>query len=205
MTTRLAEEIFEVPIGRYEYDLVTREINPRAIEFDRRPLGVDFWHNQMLKAQKAGKRISYSNEWSDIYDYLGTRDREFQRHFLDTPSWTGTVLDFTDNTLKEGITLNEDGTIADAKIVLGEKDGIILPRSRCHLRNLDKECLPCFAYLLGIKDPKKELSPDTYMWITPSGIRPVARGMPYPRTDSHVLIDADYSPKEKWFSAWMVS
>jgi len=165
----------------------------------------DIWQNQMSKAQRAGKRLSYSNEWSGAQRHYEQSDPHHEEKFVDTAAWTGTVLDFGDETLKEGIILNPDGTIASAKRVLGQKDKIILPHSSGYVKDMKDGHMPLVAYLHGVKDPKRELPDYAYLWVEFKGIRPAVRGdwlVGY--VGRPVGVNAICGPASRRFAAWQV-
>ncbi len=135
-----------------------------------------------------------------------------EKTLVGTAALTGTVLDFGDETLKEGIVLNDegivlndDGTIASAR-ALGNKDKIVLPHSSAYVKDLPDACMPLVAYLHGVKDPKRELPDYAYVWVEPRGIRPVVRGLwgIGGRDGGWVGVYADYGPAGGWFDAWQV-
>ncbi len=120
-------------------------------------------------------------------------------------AWTGTVLDFGDETLKERIVLNNDGTIASSR-AFGKKDKIVLPHSSAYTKDLPDKCMPLIAYLHGVEDPKRELPDYAYVRVDANGIKPVVRGgwLVDRHGDGRVLVRADYGPAYGGFAAWQV-
>src|SRR3989344_637312 len=200
-----AKHVFKTPVQAY--DLATGQLVSADRYLSGQPMEADYWQNQMLKARRAGRRICYSNEWSGAQRYLREAHQEQELRLADTAAWTGTLLDFEDETLKEGITLNDDGTIRGARTVLGRKDSIVLPHSSAYVKDLDDVHMPLIAYLHGgVINPKRELHNYAYLWITSNGIRPVVRG--YwgfrDRDGRRGNVAADYGPAGRGFAAWVV-
>ncbi len=196
--------VFKMPVRAY--DITTGELVSMDRYLHGQQMEADLWQNQMLKAQRTGKRINYSNEWSGAQRYLGQRHPDQELRLVDTVAWTGTLLDYTDETLKEGITLNEDGTIASAKTTLGKKEKVVLPTSSAYVKDLNDTHMPLISYLQGVKNPKRELPDYAYVWVTPSGIRPVVRGV-WPwhgRDGGRVAVYAGCAPAGGRFAAWLV-
>ncbi len=164
----------------------------------------------MLSAQALGKRISYSWEWSVAQRYLRGHQPEQEQKLVDTIAWTGTVLDFSDETLKEGITLNDDGSFKEARIVLGRKDGVFLPPKSAYVKDLDDKYMRLVSHLHGFKDPKRELPDYAYLGVNPNankdGRNPVVRGRWdfRHRLRRHVHVDAGYFAACGRFAAWLV-
>lgn len=165
----------------------------------------------MLKAHRTGRRICYSNEWSSAQRYYIKRNPEFEARFVNTVAWTATVLDYTDETLKEGITLNDDGTIAKADTVLGRKDKIVLPYSSAYVKDLPEDCMPLIAYLHGVTNPKRQLPDYALVSVITRGIRPLVRGSVvrglwglHDRNYWRVSSYAYYAPVDGRFAAWLV-
>lgn len=199
------QTVYKVPVNAY--DIATGELVPADRYLHDQPMDVDLWQNQMLKAQKAGRRIVYSNEWSGIQRYEKSKNPDFEARFVDTVAWTGTVLDFGDETLKEGITLNGDGTIAEAEVVLGRKDKIVLPYENRCVKDLPEDCMPLISYLHGVKDPKRELPDCACIWVTPVGLRNVVRRGDWAWHDDdgrRVAVLTRYVPTDCRFAAWLV-
>jgi len=195
MTGRLAEDVFRVSMGAY------------GIDFCTRPAVIDLWANHMLEAQAQGKRLIHSGEWCMAQRYVSTSKGKFEKYFCKVPAVTGTVLDYNDKTLKEGITLNEDGTIKDAKIILGEKDGIFLPEESSVVRLLNKRYFPLISYLQGIDD----IRTDSFYFDAPlavrkpAGIVPVVRASAWPRSPWQATIDIDGYTRDEFLPTWFVS
>lgn len=167
---QLPKPVFKFPLRTHDAATQQRGVSYRFL--DSRRMSADSWNNQMLKAQSYGRRIAYSYEWFIARRHFENSSYHQGSGLAYATIWTGTVIDFTDETLKEGIRLNENGTIETARIVLGRKDGIRLPHSNVFLKDLGEEYIPLFSYLTGLKDPKKELGDRTF-WVADAGIRPV--------------------------------
>lgn len=204
----LGEKIFKVPLR--VYDLSTGEYRTVTIYHSGSPMGDNAWGNQMLKAQALGKRPSYSREWSGTQRYMKERQPEQELKLVDTVAWTGTILDFNDGTLKEGITLNDDGSFREVRIVLTGKDGIFLPDESKYVKDLGDEYMGLVSHLHGLKDPKRELPDYAYLWIDPKankdGRNPVVRGRwsILCREDWRVDVKADCDAAGRRFAAWLV-
>jgi len=198
------KQIFRVPMRVYDISSGTYRTFTRY--FDEQPLDACKWTEQMLKAQGLGRRLSYSNEWSNAQKYLFKHNSEQEQHFIDTIAWTGTVLDFDDETLKEGIILNDDGTIAESRTVLRKKDGILLPHSSEYIKDLDDRYMMLISKLHGLKNPKRDLPDYAYLWVEPNGFRPVVRGHWHwrHRDDGRVDVNANYDPASRSFVARLV-
>ena len=203
MTGRLAEDVFRVSMGAY------------GIDFCTRPAVIDLWANHMLEAQAQGKRLISSDEWSKVQRYINFHKRGFERYFSKVPTLTGTVLDYSDGTLKEGVTLNDDGTIKDAKIVLGEKQGIYLPSGGSLVRTLFEprnkgKYVRLMSCLYGLRDPEKELFSsefdEPFVYVRkPEGIIPVVRAPVWPRSPWQATIDIDGYTRDEFLPTWFVS
>ncbi len=198
-----ANKVFRVPVQAY--DLSTGELVAADRYFSGQPMGADTWINQMLKAQGARKRLAYSNEWSGAQRHYRKTDAEQEKKLVDTAAWTGTVLDFNDETLKEDIVLNPDGTIASAK-TLGKKDKIVLPHASGYVKDLPDACVRLVAYLHGVANPKRELPDYAYVWVNANGIKPVVRSawLVGRRDGGRVGVDAGCGPAGGGFAAWQV-
>jgi len=196
--------VFKVPVRAY--DLSTGEVTTVNRYFAGQPMSPDTWPNQMLKAQNSGKRLSYSNEWSGAQRQYKQSNPKQDEQFIAEVAWTGTVLDFGDETLKEGIVLNDDGTIASAKKVLGKKDKIVLPPASAYVKDMNDKHMPLIAYLHGVKDPKRELPDYAYLWVESKGIRPAVRGdwFVLNRGNWRVGVLAGFDPVNRRFAAWQV-
>jgi hypothetical protein len=210
MTTRSiasVNQIFRVPLQIY--DISAGGYRPVELYIHSPKSETGGWHELMLMAQDKGLRLAYSSEWFRGRQYLEKQQPEAEKDFIEGPlEWTGTVLDFTDETLKEGITLNPDGTIKNVKKILGKEQGIILPyESKC-IKDLDDKYMPLVRHLYGVEDPRRDLSGDAYLWINSNGIRPVVRGswdVPHPGY-GRFYVDARYDPADcGWFAARLVS
>lgn len=206
----LGEKIFRVPVQTYD---VHNVYTTSPIYFASSPMGDDTWENQMLKAHARGKRISYSREWSGTQRYMKEHQPEQELKLLNTPAWTGTVLDFNDETLKERISLNPDGSFREARIVLARKDGILLPSESAYVKDLDDKYMPLVAHLHGLRDPKRELPDCAYLWINPKAnrgginplVNPLVRGRSlHDREATRVVVDSYFDVAFRRFAAWLV-
>src|SRR3989338_2162405 len=201
------EIVFKTPIQAY--DIATGSVVSVDRYLDGQPLKYDSWTSYMLEAQRAGKRIATSSEWSGVQRYHADRNPEFEERFANTVACTGTVIDFDAGILMEGVTINDDGTIKEAKTVLGRKDGIVFPHSSGYIKDLSEACMPVFAYLHGIADPKRELPDIAYSSIFsfPSFIGYVGRGGPVGRTSARFNVSLrpiSAGPPLIWYDAWLV-
>ena len=169
------------------------------------PLGRDLWTSHMLFAQDFRKPLILSGEWSDTARYLREHQSEYERPFVGESAWTGTVLDYTDGTLKERIKLSPDGSYAEF-VTLGEEDGIYLPEESSTIEKLHDKYMPLIARLHSVKDPRVDILHDAYFVVAPDGRRPVVRGCRALRGPGHrrVNIYADYNPADRMFVAWLV-
>lgn len=194
--------VFKVPVRAY--DLATGEVTTVDRYFPGQSMSPDTWQNQMLKAHRPRERLSYSNEWSGAQRHYVQSNPEYERQFVEATAWTGTVLDFGDETLKEGIVLNSDGTIASSGKVLGKKDKILLPHSSAYVKDLSDKHMPLVAYLHGVKDPKRKLPDYAYLWLESRGIKPVVRGGWDVGGRGYRRVDVIAGPADWWFAAWQV-
>jgi hypothetical protein len=199
------EKIFEVPMQIYNISTGRYETATRYLpEFPKNDL---IWKIHVQEAQKSGKWLTTSKEWSAVDRYFAEKEPEQEKRFVYTIAFTGTVLDYRDNTLKEGVVLNPDGTIASAKTVLGEKEGIYLPHKSEYVKNLDGKHMPLISYLYDIKDPKRELPCNAFLEVEASDLRIIVRGGfcgIYGRDAGRTCISANESPTSWGFAAWFV-
>jgi len=200
----MTKKVLNVPLHRYDVTAQDYVDSKLYITSPKSELGT--WYKLMLEAQNSGRRLPTSAEWFLAREYLHASKWEEEADFVrDAAEWTGTVLDYDNGQLLEGITLNPDGSIKTAKR-LGKKDGILLPTEGGYVKNLGDEYMLLVSQLWGVKDPKKELRAHTYLWITP-GFRPVARGglALHPPADASVNVDADNDILTSTFASRFVS
>ncbi len=198
------QKIFRVPVRAY--DIEAGRIVDTTRYFAGEPENADTWQNQMIAAQRSRRRLCYSNEWSSAQRHY-PRDSREEHKFITPFVWTGTVLDSTDGTLKEGIIINDDGTIKSAETVLGRNDGIVIPDEGGHLVDFPDMYNSFFAYLYGMRDPRRVLPiRKVYLWMDANGLRPVIRGgwLEGDSYDRRSSIYANRDPTAR-FAAWQVS
>jgi len=202
------KQIFRVPISIY--DISAGQYKPIELYIHSPKSEIGSWHDLMWEMQRLGLgvRLAYSSEWFRGRQYLEKNHPEAEKDFIERPcEWTGTVLDFNDETLKEGITLCRDDIIASAKTILGKKQGIILPHENKYIKDLGDEYMPLVRHLWGVEDPKRELPDYAYLWVEPNGFKPVVHGLwdLTHRGDGRVDVNASYDPANRRFAARLVS
>lgn len=173
MTTATAQTL-EIPLSIY--DVASGGIRSLTLYFDAKKSRTGDWYDLMLEAQRQGKRFAYSSEWFNGRRYLEQNNPQAEEDFITGVSeWTGTVLDYEQGALLEGITLDPDKSIASVKTRLGKKEGILLPPQSAYVKDLDDKYMALAIHLWGVQDPKRELPDYAYLYVS-HGFRPVVRG-----------------------------
>jgi len=200
------KQIFKVPISIY--DISAGEYKPIELYIHSPKSEIGEWYELMLMAQNNGLRLAYSSEWFRGRQYMEEKHPEAEKDFIEGPlEWTGTVLDFNDETLNEGIILNPDKTIKTIKTKLGKEQGIILPHESKYIKDLDDTYMPLARHLWGVEDPKRDLPVYAYLLVEPNGFKPVVRGdwRWHYHGNRQVNVDASYDPAHGRFAARLVS
>lgn len=168
------------------------------------------WYNLTSEAQNSGHRLPTFAEWFLGRRYLEEKHPQEERDFIEGPlEITGTVLDFDNEKLLEGIELSPDGfhfLVKSAKTRLGRKEGILLPPVSSYIKDLGEAYMPLASHLWGVADPQRELPDYAYLQIDPTGFKPVVSGGWHNSDDKRrVSLCAYYGPSYRRFTSRFVS
>ncbi len=164
--------VFKVPVK--SYGVSTDGLVDTERYFEEEPMEPDVWQSQMLAAQRSGRRLCFSSEWSSAQRHYSGSEQEEKLVYI--RALTGTVLDYEHEELLEGIELRDDmpldemrenplGAVKSVATRLGMRDGIVLPHSNVYVRDLPNKYMKFVAYLHGVKDPKRDLHEGAYIFV----------------------------------------